>query len=510
MSNELIKTRVHIVKCAESDYQKLTYKNPLCIYITNATGDFSAQEADAKANIYIGAYQVAANAIIPGGNDTMKNVITKYIIQSTGGGLDIQTGDAKLVSIKGSIDDNYRAFIADTFVSTEMNLVNPDQYLTINGHKAYYFIVEKGVMGAIGSTNQNNGYIIIGGDVAGVYYSASKPTAADYGSACGYTDGEDEVRHYTPTTAGWLTILTNDDVAPACHLIWSGRHNDEAGVYGVYTKSILAAIQAVHSWGLSGLIGPYDSSYDEVNLVEGKGYPRNDMVQLSNLSWVMSDVTVNGNSAKAFTATVSAMKSGGLFSTNYNDVNATLSVSGNVITIVSETIASVEDLLTSLGASIFYYQKASYTAVNIDLPSSIKVNDMGLEYFMYNGDLAPVAAVVEESYYLGITDQILNAIAEITNISRILAEALCGIIADIGSINVDNAGDLRCKSIDSDELPSYCGYPSRIIQALPENTAPTVTPDFIGQEFYDTFNRIIYGAIGTASASDWLRKTANN
>lgn len=505
-----IKTRVHFVKCAQSDYDKLPVKNPTCIYVVNSTGDFTPQSPDETANIYIGAYLVRSGVIINGGGQVMQNAVSKYIIQSTGGNVDLQSGDAMLISIKGTLNGRYQPFLADTYNSTEMNLVNPDQYLTIDGHKAYYFIVDKGVMGTIGSTNQNNGYIVIGGGVTDVYYCPQKPIASNYGAPCSYTDGDDNVRHYTPIEAGWMVILTSDDVAPACHLIWSGRHNDEAGIYGLYTKAILSAIQAVHSYGLTGLQGPYDSSYDEINFVEGKGYPRNELVSLSDLTWVMSDVTVSGRSAKAFTTTISAMKNGGLFDTNYADQNATFSVSGNTLTITSESITSLEDLMTSLGTCVFCYQKASYTAIDLNINPSTRVNDMGLEYFTLDGELVYTAAIVEESYYLGITDQVLNAIAEIANISRITAEALCSARADIDSINVDNQGNAHIKCIDMDELPKVCGFPTVVF----DTTTPTKTPDFVGQIYIEkeinrTTGKPIYGNIyianGTANSSDWQR-----
>lgn len=507
---DLIKTRVHIVKCAESDYQKLTYKNPLCIYITNATGDFSAQTTDSTANIYIGAYQVATNVIIPGENDTMQTVVSKYIVQSTGGNTDILTGDAKLLKIKGSLDERMNPFLADTFVSTSMNLVDPEQYVEIDGHKAFYFFVDKGVIGTPGTTQENNGYIILNGNVSGVYYKRSKPTAASYGTACGYTTVEGH-NQYTPSDIGWLTIVTNDNVAPACHLVWSGRHNDEAGVFGNFTKQLLAAIQSVHSYGLTGLVGPYDSSYDELDLEALKGYGRNNMVLLADLSWTKSTVVVQGHETNQFVAQISGMKTEGLYKTTYNPEGATVSVVGPTVTITSDNITTVEALLESLGLNKICYQKATTSVVNLsNITPDFRANDMGLCAFLYNGDLATVPAVVEESYYLGVSDQILNAVAEISIISRIMAEALCSLRADVDAIDVDNAGDIRCKSVDSDDLPKFCGYPSRIEQALPDNTAPAVTPDFIGQEFYDTYNRIIYKAIGVSSASDWLRTTTNN
>ncbi len=71
---------------------------------------------------------------------------------------------------------------------------------------------------------------------------------------------------------------------------------------------------------------------------------------------------------------------------------------------------------------------------------------------------------------------------------------------NVDSINVDNLGDVRAKSIDMDELPKICGFPMYIISA----TAPNVAPDFITQHWIDTVEKKIYIAVGISSAADFV------
>ena len=189
----------------------------------------------------------------------------KYAAQTTGGDADIQNGDAMLDSIKGNlvnISGVLVPFLADTFVSTSMNLVNSANYLTIGGRKAYYFPVVAGAWGEYGTTEQNNGYKILATSTPyAVNFSQTKPTTSAYGTACTYHT-HNSVKYYTPATNGWLVIIMPDDVVPACHLEWSGEFEDEAGTFGNTTKSIGTAVAAVHAWGLSGLVGADRSSFD--------------------------------------------------------------------------------------------------------------------------------------------------------------------------------------------------------------------------------------------------------
>lgn len=71
---------------------------------------------------------------------------------------------------------------------------------------------------------------------------------------------------------------------------------------------------------------------------------------------------------------------------------------------------------------------------------------------------------------------------------------------NVDSINVDNLGDVRAKSIDMDELPKICGFPMYIIST----TAPNVSPDFISQHWIDTVAKKVYVAVGVSSAADFV------
>ena len=71
---------------------------------------------------------------------------------------------------------------------------------------------------------------------------------------------------------------------------------------------------------------------------------------------------------------------------------------------------------------------------------------------------------------------------------------------NVDSINVDNLGDVRAKSIDMDELPKVCDFPMYIIST----TAPNVVPDFVSQHWIDTVAKKVYIAVGVSSAADFV------
>ena len=143
---------------------------------------------------------LVAGDIMPKSN-TPQVITNQFAAQTTGGDADLKSGSAQLLNIKGSLDANLNPFLADSLVSTGMNLVNPEQTLVIGGRKAYYFPVVRGNWGSYGTTNENNGFIIIGGDIYEVYFNATKPTAQSYGSVCPKTtyDGQN---YYLPSSTG--------------------------------------------------------------------------------------------------------------------------------------------------------------------------------------------------------------------------------------------------------------------------------------------------------------------
>ena len=433
----------------------------------------------------------------------------KYAAQTTGGDADIQNGDALLDSIKGNlvnISGVLVPFLADTFVSTSMNLVNSANYLTIGGRKAYYFPVVAGAWGEYGTTEQNNGYKILATSTPyAVNFSQTKPTTSAYGTACTYHT-HNSVNYYTPATNGWLVIIMPDDVVPACHLEWSGKFEDEAGTFGNTTKSIGTAVAAVHAWGLSGLVGADRSSFDELDFVAGKGYARNDRVLLSALTWTKTVVTDNTDSESPvthyiYTATISGMAANGLWDCLHED----LVVDGTTLTIESDVISSVEDLVATFGASeYFYYEKATVTSSNISGAATIRantVNDYGISYFLNNNELVTVPAFVTEEFYKGGKDQIFNNIASTQGeMSEVIAAVLAEHEEKINGILESFRRGLPLLRVEeliiARRLDAYIKEGNALTSGA---GAPTILPIFNGQEYFDTTNKVWYKASFTGT-----------
>ena len=439
---------------------------------------------------------------------TPQQATSLFGMQTTGGDEDIQNGDAFLLSIRGYLDENKNPFNADTFVSTSMNLVDSSQYITIDGAKAYYFPVKKGEWGSYGTTAKNNGYVILNGTPAAVYFSTTKPTASSYGSTCGKTT-YDGVDHYTPSADGWLVIKMSDDTVPACHITWNSKYDAVAGTFGNTTKNIAAAIAAVHPWGLSRLLGAEYSSFDEVNFNTGLGYPRNDRALLSGLTWSVATETSEGSETTTyvFTATISAMKSGGLWDSAYSGIE----VSGNTLTIRSTSITTVEALQTAVSGIYFYYEKSSFSTVSIANASTLKantVNDMGLTYFLLNGELVSVPAYVTEAFYQGGKDQLFNAVLRLALVEEIAASSLNELHTRLSSLD----GKLSSGEIIETLLPALNKKWRRIAEIVAffkqkgagSPITAGIVPDYVGADYLDTTNKIHYEAFGDSAASDWV------
>ena len=449
---------------------------------------------------------LTAGDIVPK-NDEPSEATNIFAIQTTGGDEDLKSGSAKLLSIRGNLDASLNPFLADTFVSTGMNLVDSSKVLTIGGKNAYYFPVKKGTWGVYGTAQENNGYIIItDGTVNSVYFKATKPTAESYGFACGKTTygGKD---YYTPSSDGWLIIIMDDEVVPACHVAWSNYNDEVAGTFGNIEKSISTAIQAIHTWGLAGLIGAEYSVFDELDFYGGHGYKRIDRAMLKDLSWSMTTSTDDNEvTTYIFTASISAMKSNGLWRAGYNGI----SISGNTLTITSTTITTVAALQTALDTAYIYYELASVTITNISNAATIMentVNDFGLSYFLNNGELATVPAYVTEAFYQSGKDQLFNAVSRLALVEQIVAHAMNNLDKRMKAL-ANKFGEPLADLV----LLSFTGKRRKIKQLVGmfkrQTTSSPITlgiiPDYIGEECYDTTNKIKYEAFGTSAATDWV------
>lgn len=365
-------------------------------------------------NLYL-----VAGDIVPKRNVPIA-ITNKFTAQTTGGDADLKSGSALLTDIKGNLDAGLNPFCADSFVSTSMNLVDPSQTLTIGGRAAYYFPCVAGSWGSYGTTQENNGYIIIGGSVHSVYWKATKPTAESYGEACGKTtyNGTD---YYTPAHIGWLTIVCDDAAVPACHVAWSNYNDEVPGEFGNAVKSIAADVQWIHAWGMAALMGAGRSVFDEIDVEGGKRYRRTDRVQLASLGWTQATEEAEGGTTYVYSAPVTGMAANGLWACLYDG----LVVSGTAITIRSTEIDTVEALQTALDGYLFYYELDTAASSNCTTTTANTANDFGLTYFMLDGELATVPAFVEEGFYQSGKDQLFNAVTYQKIMAEVTAAAMC-------------------------------------------------------------------------------------
>lgn len=404
-------------------------------YIAQALTD--VQKAQARENIG-GAKakgkepNLVAGDLIPKSSEPIE-VSNTFRMQTSGGDYDLKSGPSFLQSIRCSLDASLNPFLADTFVSTGMNLVDPSAHVTIGGKYAYIFPVAAGNWGSYGSTQENNGYIVLS-EVApnGVYFKATKPTGSNYGEACP-TQVSNGKTYYLPPTDGWLCIAMPDKTTvPACHIAWSNYNDAVPGTFGNTVKDIAALVQWIHTWGMAGIVGVNRSIFDEIDLVVQQCHRVVDRTSLAGLTWTMTTVVTGEGQQQVttyiFKATISTMMPDGLWVANYDGIT----VEGNELTIRSTSITSVADLQTSLGTSLIYFELAtpvteSFANIGSSINSGNVSDDFGLTYFLYNGDLASVPAHVNEAFYQSGKDPLYNAVTY----QKILAEVMATVMASV-------------------------------------------------------------------------------
>lgn len=382
-----------------------------------------------------------------------------FDIQTTGGDADLSSGPSELKKITGNLYDssidgtaksgvttgNLIPFKPTTFVSTEMNLIDPDQKFNT---ASYYFPVYPGNLGTYGTTQGNNGYIIVGTVPESVKFceGVEKPTSvSDFtvtltGQTLSGQPANVSTQYYAPQQKGWMMVTlpsavtpeTNEDgsktlkingVEVGCHVAWSNYRDDDAGVFLNHTKNISAAVTAVHEWGLAAITSNSGSVSDEISLTsEGFSWVRRiDRVQLNNLSWTRH--TVEGETTTYYLdVTLPEMKEGGLWTIKSSTYGERLTVEGNTITISDAT--STETVQVT---DMFYYQlDEQVTGTGTGVDSSNTSNDFGLTYFLDGNNLTvPVKGYVVEAFSQSGKDQLFNAVTYQKIMAEVVATALC-------------------------------------------------------------------------------------
>lgn len=402
------------------------------------TEDHDAGEWDASqvegSSIAAGTWPDMTTGDILPKNDELVVYANKYAMQTTGGDADLKNGDAKLYSIKGNLSESLAPFNAATFVSTSMNLVDPEQYLIHSDTgKMWYFPVVKGVWGEYGTTQENNGYVVFGELYDAPYFVATRPNGASavatHGDTCPYEEYNGR-KYYIPPTNGWMCLFAEE--TPSCHIAWSNYLDDKAGVFNNYTKNISSIVSSIHNWGMAGIISSNDSVFDEIDFEEGYVYQRVDRVLLSSLTWTMTTETSEDETTTyVFTATVAN------FGGNYlcKHLVDGLTNEGNTMVYRSTEITSVASLVAMLEGEYLYYEQAITMTNPISITGEITVDDFGLTYFLdSNGELVATEAYVTEGFYQSGRDQLFNAVTYQKILAEVVATCLCELDARLDAL----------------------------------------------------------------------------
>lgn len=365
--------------------------------------------------------ELTAGNITPKATEPSR-ITQKFAIQTTGGDMDLQSVPAKLYKIKGNLDEQLNPFYAVKLVSTGMNL-----YDGTND-----FPVVKGSWGEYGTTQANNGYIVIG-DVSSVLFSVDKSDWDD----CQYVTYNGK-NYYLPPHDGYLRIVSSDGSVQSVHLAWSNSKDDETGTFGNSEYQINQFVEEVHQWGLAGIVGVNRSTFDEIDFEQAKSYRRIDRVKPSVSDWTMTTETSDDEipvTTYTFTYVNNSFKPNGLWKCLFGELESI----GNSFVYKSTSISSVADLVTAWGNNFLYYELDSETVIDISssthIPAEINVDDMGLTYFIdENGNVVDVKCYVDFGYYQSGKDQLFNAVTYQKQLAEVVATALCDVDSRIRAI----------------------------------------------------------------------------
>lgn len=446
-----------------------------------------------------------------------------FVIRTTAGNNDVKSSEpARLHIIKGSLDDDCNPFTISGFRWNGFNQFIASQVVTgaINGttivagsNKIYYFRCPKCEWGSYDTSDKNNGYLFTtnqGGKFTPIDVSLceSIPAVGSVVSAVA-THNYGDLTYWLPNE-GYLCVemAPSQIIADVCaHLAWSNKDDDKFEVRSESVINLASVVSSVHSWGLAGISKGGKSVNDEINFDEDvtanrKWYRRVDRKKLAtDFTWTMEVIPATGESdtpTYVFKTSNTDMAVDGLFKSTIED----LELVGREFSVTSKTITTIEDLKTYFGDAYVYYELATAVSGNHSVAGSGYCNDMSTEECL-GANFA--TGIIVLSYVRGLKDYLRGLPSEIGIAHSAIVEAIAMLKGQIDSMRtlIDNAGDLKARSIDSSMMPKYAG--SKWI--LYGTSAPSVVPDFVGQIFIDETNKIAYLAHTTNNASGWKRIT---
>ncbi len=421
-------------------------------------------------------------------------------IETTGGDQDINSErKARVVSVRGTL-----AGIAASgakIVSVGFNQINPSG---ISGQKAA-FIAVRTAWGEYGKSSENNGYLFTDEE-----NNIVVPTSVKQNNVSVSTHTENGVIYYLPSADGAIeaTFAEGVDVTKVCaHLCWSNYRDTEYAEYSA-EEIPLASVITTMGGTMRRVENGAGYAYDEIVFGDKPAdrvwYRRVAVASVKDLSWSMEEVTGDENTIYRFSAAVSGMKDGGVFSVSGGSVTG-FSASGTTLVVESTTISSVAALKAALGAAELKYALATPVTGSHSLTGLITVDDFGTIRF----EGGATAVDFETQYASRWADVLKNMPQTIEGEGLVTAAALVELakrVAGIekrlseglGKLTVEELNVIRCLT---GNLMDKGGKENAFI--LERTTSPDTAPAFVGQEWIDTTNKVAYKAFGTSATTDW-------
>lgn len=439
------------------------------------------------------------------------NVDVEYqqtrVIETTGGDQDISSEKkARVASIRGT-----EAGIAASGARIVSVGFNQLPLSSISGQAATFKAV-KSAWGAYGASTENNGYLFTNSSNQIVV-----PTSVKQNGANVPTHTENGVVYYLPASDGDVvaTFAAGVDVTDICaHICWSNYRDTD---HAAYSEDVLNLASTITAMG--GTMRRVSSGgnyvYDEIVCADKAAdrlwYRRVGVVEaLKNLSWSVEEITSGEGESQTttyrFAAAVSGMKADGIFSVSGGSV-AGFYLSGTNLMVESDSISTVAALKTALTGATMKYELATPVTGTHNLTGLLAVDDFGTMRF--EGGATTVDFVTE--YASRWADVVKNLPNTIEQEGIVTAAAIVALAKRIGGLEKrlsDGLGKLTVEELNV--VRSLTGNlmddgSKENAMMLVRSTSPDVVPEFIGQEWIDTTNRVAYKAFGTSAITDWVQ-----
>lgn len=428
-------------------------------------------------------------------------------IETTGGDQDINSERrARVVSIRGT-----EAGIVASGARIVSVGFNQLPLSGISGQAATFKAV-KSAWGAYGASTENNGYLFTNSRNQIVV-----PTSVKQNGANVPTHTENGVVYYLPASDGDVvaTFASGVDVTDICaHICWSNYRDTD---HAAYSEDVLNLASTITAMG--GTMRRVSSGgnyvYDEIVCADKAAdrlwYRRVGVVEaLKNLSWSVEEITSGEGDSQTttyrFAAAVSGVKADGIFSVSGGSV-AGFYLSGTNLMVESDSISTVAELKTALTGASMKYELATPVTGTHNLTGLLTVNDFGTMRF--EGGATTVDFVTE--YASRWADVVKNLPNTIEQEGIVTAAAIVALAKRIGGLEKrlsDGLGKLTVEELNV--VRSLTGNlmddgSKENAMMLVRSTSPDVVPEFIGQEWLDTTNKVAYKAFGTSAITDWVQ-----